>query len=638
MKKIWFMFVLVFFAFQGSVFAADIDTATLVNNTAGSGTTVLNIRDGDLETFSVIGVPAPTYRYITITFPSPIDIDSAFMKFGNSNNPTNLIMTMYNAAGAGISGGSQDPMFTQNVAGNKSEQKTFPKIVGVKRIDLYNYSGVPANIYEVKINNAKVPIDPSNFQLVSKTFESAVVSWTNPTDVDLTTVKIYNPGLVHTSTESSFVGVSGRTATINGLAADTNYTFRITALNSFGESIGKTLSFKTDPLPDTTPPNAPNGLSAVPADGNVILNWTISTEVTSYNVKRSTTAGGPYTTIASSVAGSSYNDSAVTNGTTYYYVVTAINAYGESSNSNEVSTTPQAPLPPAPTAPALSGLAGNLQNILTWTASLGATSYDVKRSTTPTGPYTTITSSVYSNVYSTYTDTSVVNGTTYYYVVSASNAGGSSVNSNEVSLKPQAPLEPALNIVIAEEKVKVGQEFTANVELKDVTNIYAEDFTVKYDNTKFDYLGFEAVTGFQIYNQSTDQNGTLRFIIASQGVNYGITGEKTFVKLKLRAKAVGVGKVDALKCRIADIDHEFDLGDPSCGEDTVTVENQDVNRNGEYTLLDLAIDGYYYGQLASNANPAIYTADQAGDEYVNNDDLIFIVKQMLLNTNYAPNL
>src|SRR5690606_9788576 len=139
---------------------------------------------------------------------------------------------------------------------------------------------------------------------------------------------------------------------------------------------------------------------------------------------------------------------------------------------------------------------------------------------------------------------------------------------------------------------KVGQQFTADVVLKNVSNIYAEDFTVKYDNTLFDYLGYETVTGYEVYNQPIDEDGTIRFIVASQGMDYGITGEKTYIKLKLQAKAVGVGITDALKCRIADTESEFDLIDEACGEDTViVVDNQDVNRSGEYTLLDLAIDG-----------------------------------------------
>lgn len=83
-------------------------------------------------------------------------------------------------------------------------------------------------------------------------------------------------------------------------------------------------------------------LIANAGDAKVTLSWTAVDGATGYNVKRSTTAGGPYTTIAPSVQGTSYVDSAVTNGTTYYYVVTAITANGESANSNEASATPTA--------------------------------------------------------------------------------------------------------------------------------------------------------------------------------------------------------------------------------------------------------------------------------------------------------
>ncbi|WP_371318306.1 cohesin domain-containing protein [Paenibacillus elgii] len=168
--------------------------------------------------------------------------------------------------------------------------------------------------------------------------------------------------------------------------------------------------------------------------------------------------------------------------------------------------------------------------------------------------------------------------------------------------------------------------------------MYAEDFSIGYDNKLFDYVGFEEVSGFKVYNKPADQNGILRFIVASQGKDYGINDEKTFLKLKLRAKAVGTGKVDALKCRIADTEKEFDLEGAACLEDSIVVEGvKDVNRSGEYTLLDLAIDGYYYSQLASVADPSKYDANQAGDEYVKDEDLIYIVNQMLLNSSYLPN-
>src|SRR5258705_12173369 len=62
-----------------------------------------------------------------------------------------------------------------------------------------------------------------------------------------------------------------------------------------------------------------------------------------YNVKRSRTNSGPYTIIASSVTegvtATTYTDSAVTNGGTYYYVVSGVNAFGEGANSAQVNVT-----------------------------------------------------------------------------------------------------------------------------------------------------------------------------------------------------------------------------------------------------------------------------------------------------------
>ena len=87
-------------------------------------------------------------------------------------------------------------------------------------------------------------------------------------------------------------------------------------------------------------PSAPASLAAIAGNALIALNWTGAAHATGYNVKRSLTTGGPYTTIASNIANAYYTDSAVSNGATYYYVVTAVNAYGESPRSNEDSATP----------------------------------------------------------------------------------------------------------------------------------------------------------------------------------------------------------------------------------------------------------------------------------------------------------
>src|SRR5581483_3571076 len=87
-------------------------------------------------------------------------------------------------------------------------------------------------------------------------------------------------------------------------------------------------------------PAAPAAILAAPGNGVVPLRWQSSFGAVSYTVKRATASGGPYSTVASGITASSYTDTTVTNGTTYYYVVSSVNSAGESSNSPEDAVTP----------------------------------------------------------------------------------------------------------------------------------------------------------------------------------------------------------------------------------------------------------------------------------------------------------
>jgi fibronectin type 3 domain-containing protein len=237
-----------------------------------------------------------------------------------------------------------------------------------------------------------------------------------------------------------------------GLTNSTKYFYVVSAVNSAGESVNSSPVSATPastnpnpPPPTVTIPAAPATFVATAGNTQISLSWSASSGATSYNLKRSTTNGGPYSTITSPTT-TSYTDKNLTNGTAYFYVVTAVNSAGESSNSSQATATPVAPTNPnppptatIPSAPAnLAATAGNAQISLTWSASTGATSYNVKRSTTNGGPYNAIASPTTTS----YTNTSLTNGTPYFYVVTAVNSAGESPDSSQATATPTAPTTP----------------------------------------------------------------------------------------------------------------------------------------------------------------------------------------------------
>ena len=92
-----------------------------------------------------------------------------------------------------------------------------------------------------------------------------------------------------------------------------------------------------------TTADVPANLTATPSEGQVsgqvALSWVALDGATAYNVYRSTTNGGPYAPIASPTT-NNYTDTGLQNGTTYFYVVTSTNVFGESANSIQVNATP----------------------------------------------------------------------------------------------------------------------------------------------------------------------------------------------------------------------------------------------------------------------------------------------------------
>ena len=175
-------------------------------------------------------------------------------------------------------------------------------------------------------------------------------------------------------------------------------------------------------------------VSASAGDQRVTLTWTAVTGATSYNVRRSDDGGASYTLIQPAVPGTSYTDNFVTNGVTYFYQVSASFPGGEAPDSTPVSATPQ-PVPPPPAPTGLTATGADARVNLSWNAVGSATSYTVKRSLVSGTGHTVLAADLTTTSYS---DTAVVNGTTYYYVVSASNGSGEGPDSAQASATPSA--------------------------------------------------------------------------------------------------------------------------------------------------------------------------------------------------------
>jgi len=184
-------------------------------------------------------------------------------------------------------------------------------------------------------------------------------------------------------------------------------------------------------------PSGPTNLTVTPGTGSATLTWKGSTSgsPTSYSIYRGTISDGEATTPVGTVNGTTttFTDTGLTNGKTYFYNVAANNSVGVSPDSTEVSVTPATATtkPSAPTG--LNATGGNGSVALTWNASAGATSYSIYRGTASGAEGTTAIGTSTSN---SFTDTAVTNGTKYYYTVTASNTAGASPGSNESGATP----------------------------------------------------------------------------------------------------------------------------------------------------------------------------------------------------------
>ena len=274
------------------------------------------------------------------------------------------------------------------------------------------------------------PAAPASVSIGSATHQSVVVNWSASSGANFYTVyrsTMFDNGggasnvlgtvvLNNTNTTTSFTD----TAVTDGSI----YRYFVTATSAGGTSTNSVAAV-AEPLP-APPASAPVTLTASFIQvTNVLLNWTPVTGAVGYIIRQATSPGGPFTYV-DNVTKTNYTDYSVTPGT-YYYTVTAVNAAGVSTNRQVTVIAP----PAAPIS--LTAVPGDSKIVLAWSSVANASGYYLYRGTSSSNENVTVLTNYPGT---SYTNTGLANGTTYYYYVTATNAGGVSPNSTEAFATP----------------------------------------------------------------------------------------------------------------------------------------------------------------------------------------------------------
>jgi predicted phage tail protein len=327
-------------------------------------------------------------------------------------------------------------------------------------------------------------------------------------------------------------------------------------------------------------PSPPRNISAVPGNKVVHLTWEPPVSdgngnITEYRVYRGIASGSEalYATVNASTL--NFTDTNVSNGVTYYYYVTAVNEFGESEPSNEVSAVPCAvPSPPRN----LTAIAGNASVALSWEppaddGGMAVTNYTIYYGTN-SGNYTM--NMIVGNL-TGYTITGLTNGQRYYFAVSAINEVGESEKSNEFSAVPcTLPSAPKnLTAVAGNRNVTLTWEPPADNGGAAVTN-----YTIYYGTSSGNYTNNITVGNITSYTITGLINGQ-RYYFAVSAFNAVGESEKS-------------NEVSAVPCTVPSAPQNLTA---VAGNGNVTLTWEPPADNG-----GMPITGYriYYGTSAGN--------------------------------------
>jgi titin len=360
------------------------------------------------------------------------------------------------------------------------------------------------------------PAAPSSLTATTISQTQIDLAWTDNASDEVGFKIERKTGAAGTYVEIATVGADVTSFSNTGLAANTEYFYRVRANNTGGHS-AYTNEANATTLPNT--PGAPSGLAAITMSNTQIdLAWTDNSDnEVSFKIERKTGAAGTYAEIATVGASvTNYSDTGLDPITEYYYRVRASNTGGQSAYSNEANATT---LPNAPSAPSsLSATTmSNTQINLAWTDNAdNETGFKIERKTGAAGTYAEI-GTVGANV-TNYSDNSLSPITEYYYRVRASNTGGHSAYSNETNTTtlPNAPKAPGSLTATTVSQTQINlawadssdNEVSFKIERKTgVAGTYAEIGTAGANVTNYSDTGLTANTEYYYRVRASNTGG-----------------------------------------------------------------------------------------------------------------------------------
>lgn len=167
--------------------------------------------------------------------------------------------------------------------------------------------------------------------------QTVALDWADNTEPDMARYTVYRSTTSGGPFNAIATGVTFSSYSDTTVSNGMTYHYVVTATDtSLNESVNSAEASGTPQAPP--PPDAPTALTAtVVSTSRIDLTWNAANGASSYIVKRSTTSGGPYLTLATNVTATTFSDISVSPRTTYYYIVSGANNGGESAISSEAS-------------------------------------------------------------------------------------------------------------------------------------------------------------------------------------------------------------------------------------------------------------------------------------------------------------